>query len=280
MVPQHLSGVALRDIIKKELRIPSKLLASLKRDGIIEYDGKRVNVDIRVSQGGRVRLVLPDEEGSETIVPVNMPLDILYEDEDILAVNKSADMPTHPSMHNYDNTLGNAVMYYYRGRNFVFRPVNRLDRDTTGVVIIAKNRLACARLSEQMTEGVFQKTYFAKACGIINDDHGFIDAPIAREQESVIKRCVRDDGKRALTEYEVLERNFGENTTLVKVTLHTGRTHQIRVHFSHIGHPLLYDFLYGNEVKGKTVLLHCGSITFEHPTEKKKVCIKAPIPFI
>ncbi len=276
-ITQKLDGKLLRDIIKGELAVSSKLLTVLKRQGLIFLNERAVNVTVRVKCGDTIKIQLPDEDGSDNVIPVNIPLEILYEDEDILAVNKPADMPTHPSMNNYDNTLGNAVMYYYRNSGFVFRPVNRLDRDTTGIVIVAKNRFASAALSSQMQKGIFKKTYFALVSGIIENDTGIIDAPIERELNSVIKRCVRDDGKRAVTEYEVVQRNKENNTTFVKITLHTGRTHQIRVHFAHIGHPLMYDFLYGKEENGKTVHLHCGKVSFIHPTSGSQMCIEAEI---
>lgn len=266
-------GKAVGDIIRLNFDISSHLLAYLKNNQGIYLGDELVTVRKTVASGDILTLKIRDIK-SPNIVPVNLPLKIVYEDEDILVVDKPENMPVHPSINNYTNTLGNAVMYYYRHEEFTFRPVNRLDRDTTGLVVIAKNRYAADIISRQMKEGLFKKEYMAVVEGIIEEKEGEINAPIKRESESVIKRCVSEDGKAALTKYRVVDEC--DNKSLVKINLLTGRTHQIRVHFSHIGYPLCYDYLYGNEQKGKTFCLRCSKVEFFHPFTGKNISFSLP----
>lgn len=261
------------EIIRKHFDISSHLLAYLKNNQGIYLGDELVTVRKAVREGDTLTLIIRDIK-SPNIVAVNLPLDIVYEDEDILVVDKPQNMPVHPSINNYTNTLGNAVMYYYRHLDFTFRPVNRLDRDTTGLVVIAKNRYSADIISRQMKDGTFKKEYMAIVEGIFDKKEGEINAPIKRESESVIRRCVSPDGKTALTKYKVVE-EYGDKS-LVKIRLMTGRTHQIRVHFSHIGHPLCYDYLYGREEKGKTFNLRCSRVEFVHPFTGRKVVFSLP----
>ena len=261
------------EIIRRYFDISSHLLAYLKNNDGIYLNDQPVTVRKTVRTGDTLMLVLRDAK-SPNIVPVNLPLEIVYEDEDILVVDKPHNMPVHPSINNYTNTLANAVMYYYRNEAFTFRAVNRLDRDTTGLVVIAKNRYSADILSRQMKDGVFKKEYTALVEGILCQKEGEISAPIRRECESVIKRCVSSDGKYALTKYRVMDER--DNKSLVKIRLMTGRTHQIRVHFAYIGHPLCYDYLYGTEIKGKTFYLRCSRIEFNHPFTGKKTVFSLP----
>jgi len=263
------------ELLKKHFQLSSRLITKLKHTGGIKLNGKTVTVRKEVLVGDSLTVEMP-QSASLNVIPVNLPIDILYEDEDILVVNKPRNMPVHPSMNNYDNTLGNAVMYYYKDVPFVYRPVNRLDRDTTGVVIIAKTPQAGCDLSRQMQEGKFKKEYLALLSGTPEAEYGIINAPIKRENESIIKRCVSPDGQNAVTEYTIIKKN--ENSSVAHIKLHTGRTHQIRVHFAHIGHPLMYDYLYGKEESEKTFCLHCYKLTFFHPVTKEKVCIVCPPP--
>ena len=257
-------------LLKKHFCLSSRLITKLKQSGGIKLNGETVTVRKTVTAGDELCVIMP-ESNSPNVIPVKLPLDILYEDDDILAVNKPRNMPVHPSMNNYDNTLGNAVMYYYKDIPFVYRPVNRLDRDTTGIVIIAKTPQASHNLSKQMQEGKFKKEYLALIEGIPFPRYGIIDAPIKREQESIIKRCVAPDGQRAVTEYVIIDKN--ETTSVAHIKLHTGRTHQIRVHFAHIGHPLKNDYLYGTEKIGETFYLHCYKLTFFHPVTNERVTL-------
>ena len=202
---------------------------------------------------------------------MSIPLRILYEDDELLAVDKPTNMPTHPSKGNNLPTLANAVMGMYGG-NFVFRSVNRLDRDTSGIVIIAKNQMSAGKLSELMKAGKFRKEYECIVDGVPNPPIGIINQPIEREHEGSIKRIVRPDGKRAVTEYRVIG-ELGERSRC-RIILHTGRTHQIRVHMAYIGHPLSGDFLYGKRAESE-YFLRCVSISFPHPKTGENLTIKA-----
>lgn len=256
------------ELIAKNFKISSRMLTKLKNNDGIKLNGEHITVRGKVKEGDILSLIFPKEQ-SKNVVPVNLPLNILFEDEHLIIVNKPKDMPVHPSLNNYTNTLGNAVMYYFKDIPFVYRPVNRLDRDTTGIVIIAKSAYAHNSLSMQMQRNIFKKTYTAVTSCVPVPEKGIIDAPIRREQESIIKRIVAPDGQRAVTEYETISVKDGK--AVVRVLLHTGRTHQIRVHFSHIGAPLLYDYLYGEEVEGKTFMLHCTKLEFLHPITEEKM---------
>ena len=276
LITSEYDGMKVGDILKR-MSISSRLLPELKRTGGILLCDKVVTVREKVKEGDTVSVALYEESSSLNVVPANIDLDIIYEDEDILAVCKPKDMPVHPSAYNYDNTLGNAVMYYYRNKNFVYRPITRLDRDTTGLVIIAKNKLSAAILSDEIKNGNIRKTYLAYLSKTPKNDKGKIEAPILREAESVIKRKVDKDGKYALTEYEIIKK-LDDGKCIAKVCPITGRTHQIRVHMAHIGCPLTYDYLYGTETEGETLYLHCMSLEFTHPVTREKLILSCPPP--
>ena len=271
------AGKNVGELLKRKLSVSARLLPELKRSGGILLDGKNVTVREKVAAGQVLAIVISEEKPSENVVPMNLPVHVIYEDEDLIAVSKPKDMPVHPSAHNYDNTLGNAIMYYYKGENFVFRPITRLDRDTTGIVLVAKNKLSATVMSEDMKEGRIKKSYLALLSQIPKDDVGVVDEPIARCPDSVIKRMVSPDGKSALTEYEIIEKR-ADKSAVALVRPITGRTHQIRVHMAHIGCPLKYDYLYGEEIRGKTLFLHCTAVTFPHPVTREEMTISCP-PF-
>ena len=269
------SGKDVKHLLYNRFRASGRLITKLKNSDGIKLNGESVTVRKTVTKGDVLELILP-EQRSINVIPIEMPLEVLYEDDDILAVNKPFDMPVHPSMNNYDNTLGNAVMFRYKDEPFTYRPVNRLDRDTTGVVLIARNAYSAAELSKQLKNGVYKKTYLCVTDGVPEPLSGEIVAPIKREQESVIKRIVSSDGQPSFTKYKVLKEN-GENA-LVEVNPITGRTHQIRVHFSYIGCPLKNDFLYGVQEGDNIFMLHCRKIEFKHPLTGKEMVISAPVP--
>lgn len=277
---ENYSGRTVGDILKNKLSVSSRLLPELKRTGGIRLDGNQVTVREKAFCGQTVSAVLGDEKSSENVLPVELPLDIIYEDEDMLAVSKPKDMPVHPSMNNYENTLGNAVMFYFakQGQPFVYRPITRLDRDTTGIVIIAKNRFSAASLSDMIKNGGIKKTYFALLSSAPAEKSGKIAAPIARCGESVIKRCVDALGKEAITEYCIVGKVGADGSCAARVHPITGRTHQIRVHMAYIGCPLKYDYLYGSEIPGKTLILHCGAVELFHPITGEKMKLECPVP--
>ena len=243
--------------------------------GGVSINGQTVTMRGTVRPGDTVFVNFPDSI-SEGIPPMEMPLDIIYEDDYMIAVNKPKNMPTHPSKGNNLPTLANGIMAYFDG-NHTFRSINRLDRDTSGIVLMAKDAYSAAALSNSMKKGEFKKKYIAKIAGVPKEKHGIIDAPIRRESEGEMKRIVADDGKRAVTEYTVLCDN-GENS-LVEVLLHTGRTHQIRVHFSYIGHPLVGDFLYGERIENESYSLHCFELTLPHPKTKETMILRTKCEF-
>ena len=264
----------IRDYLKHRLGLSTSLIGKVKYGGVI-LNGEAVHMRATVKDDDEIEITLPDED-SENIEPMDIPLEVVYEDDYLLAVNKPSNMPVHPSRGNHLPTVANAVRFYI-GRPFVFRAVNRLDRDTSGIVLIAKDRLSGAKLYQSMKERKFTKTYLATIVGKPEDSHGFIDAPIIREAEGSIKRVVRADGKECLTEYKLISYDKENDTSVVRVTPHTGRTHQIRVHMAYIGHPLKNDFLYG-ERGAETYSLHCASLSFPHPFTNEVITVEAQAP--
>ncbi|MFQ6809107.1 MAG: RluA family pseudouridine synthase [Blautia sp.] len=247
--------------------------------GILQ-NGEWAYVRTPLVPGDVLKITLLEESASEHILPVPMEPDIIYEDEDLLVVNKPFDMPVHPSIHNYDNTLANGMAYYFqqKGETFIFRCINRLDRDTTGLLILAKNALSASILSNDMKTRKIHRTYQAVVSRIPVPASGTIDAPIARKEDSAIERCVDfEKGESAVTHYRTLKTK--ENLALVELSLETGRTHQIRVHMQHIGCPLLGDYLYHPDFTLiNRVALHSYSLTFDHPITGKSMYFCAPLP--
>ena len=253
-------------------------IQKLIKDGNVLVNGTPVKGSCRVKCDDEVVFSVP-ESVEPDIEPENIPLDILYEDEDILVLNKPADMPVHPSAGNYENTLANGVAWYYKqqGKAFVYRCINRLDRDTTGVLVLAKNPLSGALLSAQMKQRQIRRTYLALTDGI-PPERGTISAPVARMDASVITREVNfERGEAAVTHYERLAVSNGY--ALVELHLDTGRTHQIRVHMKYIGCPLPGDFLYHPVFDriGRQAL-HSFQLEFAHPITGEPMCFLAPVP--
>ena len=245
----------------------------IRRNGIWAYTKEKLEA------GDLLETVFEEGDSSENIVAVEMPLDIVYEDEDIFVLNKPADTPIHPSQGNYDNSLANGVKYYYesKGIPFVFRCINRLDRDTTGLVIIAKNMLSGAVLNQAMVNREIKRTYLAVVKGELPKE-GTIDFPIARKDGSTVERCVDfEKGESAVTHFECLRRS-GEYS-LAKIWLETGRTHQIRVHMNAIGHPLPGDFLYHPDFsKIGRQALHSWRLEFHHPVTGEVMKFEQELP--
>lgn len=221
-----------------------------------------------VKENDLIKVNLDFEEDNANIVSVKMNLKILYEDDSLLIVDKPPHMPVHPSLNHYENSLSNGVKYYFDSINLhrLIRPINRLDKDTSGIVMFAKNEYIQSRLTN------YTKEYIAIVVGTL-EGNGIIDKPIKRKANSIIERCVDENGEKAITEYEVLK-NFninGEDLTEVKCILHTGKTHQIRVHMASIGHAILGDTLYGKESDLiDRQALHAFKVKFIHPIVKKK----------
>lgn len=258
--------------------------------GLIQEGALRVNGEVEVKpsrklcSGDRILLSVPQVRAVE-IVPQNIPIDIIYQDSDIVIVNKPCGMVVHPAAGNEDRTLVNALMYHVKDLSGIggeMRPgiVHRLDKDTSGLILIAKNDHAHMAMSEQFKDRSTEKHYRAVAYGSFQHDEGLIDAPIARHPVDRKKMAVVSGGKPSQTEWRVLERLKG--ATYLDVHLLTGRTHQIRVHMHSIGHPLLGDCIYAPHTKVAVhiprLMLHAYSLAFDHPTTKKRMEFTAPLP--
>ena len=224
----------IQDYLKSKGYSASNIIDLKKYENGIMLNGVWAYMNQKPAVDDRLLVRVCENKKSENIVPVDIKLDIKYEDDDIIVINKLGDMPIHPSLNNYENSLANALMHYYKGKNFVFRCINRLDKDTTGLTIVAKHFLSAGILNIAMQNRQIKRVYNA----IVKDegrlpDADTIDLPIAREDDTLIKRKVSSDGQRAVTHFKVLKRF--EKYSLIELRLETGRTHQIRVHMSHIG---------------------------------------------
>ena len=264
----------------KEIGYPHAVLVQLKKtfEGIL-LNGKWEYVNTKLSTNDILTIRLIENESSKHIPPIYHALDIVYEDEDILVINKPANMPIHPSLNHYENTLANAVCYYYesKGIPYTFRCVNRLDKNTSGLTILAKHMLSSAILSEQVAVRQIHREYLAIVQGE-TPSNGTINAPIGRKASSTIERHIDyENGEHAVTHYTQIETKNGY--TLLSLKLETGRTHQIRVHMSGIGHPLIGDFLYNedsHEIDRQA--LHSHRLCFTHPITKKPLEFIVPMP--
>lgn len=274
-IDSALSGKTVRYIVRNHLGLSTALVRRLKAENGISLNGEVAKNHMTVSTGDTLLVQISDGK-SENIAPVNIPLDVLYEDGDMIALNKPRAMPTHPSQNHHHDTLANGIMYYYRNEDFTFRVITRLDRDTSGVVLVAKNPLSAQRLADAMQRGEIEKTYIAAVCGVPSPKAGNIKIPIKRREDSVILRTVAADGKYAETEYEVEKEKDG--LSLVRLFPKTGRTHQLRVHMQYMGTPIFGDDLYGAPGMGERTRLHCEKIVFPHPSTGNRMEISAPVP--
>lgn len=291
IIPPEFSGKYLKDFLMS-LGYSSDLIKHLKNT--VKLDAFHL-----LSEGEQVTIDIIENENSDNIVPNKyLPLDILFEDDDILVVDKPANMPIHPSQGNYDNTLANAVAHHYIDRPFVYRPITRLDKDTSGVCIIAKNKLSASVLSSMIQTNTLKRSYIGLVDGnifnIVNISDGIkaikelhdiikldfiIDVPIKREEDSTIKRMTAPDGERAVTNVFALKYYEDKNISLCKFRLFTGRTHQIRVHMKHIGHPIIGDFLYNPDYRLiKRQALHSSELQVIHPTTHKLIRLVSKMP--
>ncbi len=247
----------------------------------IQKNGVWAYVNDKLTTGDCLHLHWEEDSLSENILPVNLPFPIVYEDEDILVVNKPSDMPIHPSMNNYDNTLANAAMYYFKekGETFTYRCINRLDRDTSGLTILAKNMLSAGILAKHSGLRHIRREYLAIVSGN-TPPSDTINAPIARLNGSTIERCVDyENGEYAVTHYQKLSYNKEKDLSLIRLKLETGRTHQIRVHMKHAGFPLIGDFLYNPDYQYiSRQALHSAALTFIHPVTGKEMHFEVQMP--
>ena len=286
-VEKEESGIRIdRYLAEKDSGLSRSFIQKLLKDGQITVGDKAAKSNYKVRENDRIHLEIPDSSEPD-IVPEDIPLDILYEDEDVLIVNKPKGMVVHPAAGHYQGTLVNAVMAHcgdsLSGINGVMRPgiVHRIDKDTTGSVIACKNDAAHKCIAEQLKEHSINRRYRAVCHGVLKEDEGVIDKPIGRHPTDRKKMAVNEkNGKRAVTHYRVLERF--QDYTYIECVLETGRTHQIRVHMASIGHPLLGDTVYSNRkspfssLEGQT--LHAMTLGFQHPSSGEYVEVNAPLP--
>ena len=273
-VPDEACGQKVGNYLRK-IGLSHTLLVMVKRQGMLLLNGAPVYSTVLLSPGDVISVTVQEETVSDNIAPEEGPLDILYEDEDLLAVNKEAAIPVHPSRAHVYGTLAGRVMKHFEGQDFVFRAVNRLDKGTSGIVLIAKNPLSANWFSSRAD---ILKEYVGIADGLFPEDVT-ISLPIAREAPEEMLRVVREDGEYALT-YAHRTAVF-EGYSAVSFVLGTGRTHQIRVHSAHIGHPLLGDQLYapGSPSRGlERQALHAVRTSFTLPYSEKRITLEAPLP--
>ncbi|MBQ9773818.1 MAG: RluA family pseudouridine synthase [Clostridia bacterium] len=283
-ITQDMAGKTVRDLLRTELRLSVKMLKYLKyRNAGICVNGERCTVRRVLVCGDVLTLETEDREASEALLPVDLPIDVLYEDEDLVVPAKPAQMPTHPSHDHYDDTVANAPAFRYeqKGVPFVFRPINRLDRNTSGLLLVARNKIAAGALTQAMQAGLIRKSYLAILDGEMRERCGEIDLCLHRTRDSIIVReaCPPStpDADAAQTLYTVLASQNGH--TLVCAKPITGRTHQLRVHFAALGHPITGDDLYGTPSPLiARHALHAWQLTFPHPATGEAMTLTAPLP--
>ena len=278
-VIQHESGISIKEFLKVQ-RISKAALTDIKfKGGKILVNGREENVRYHLKNGDRLFLLFPPELPSSGLIPETLPLSIIYEDEYVLIVQKKYGMNTIPSREHPFGSLANALVGYYQdnGIEATTHIVTRLDRDTSGLVLIAKHRHIHHLLSEQQKGGDVKRKYIAIAEGKVTPLSDTINEPIGRCSDSIIKREVRGDGQSAITHYRVLTQN--NDISIVELSLETGRTHQIRVHLAYRGHPLLGDDLYGGQIdRINRQALHCFFLKFTHPVTKQIMTFTVDLP--
>lgn len=276
-------GKPIRDYVRNTLRLSRAELTTLKKkEGGILVNGSPVTVRAILQEGDRLTLDRTDRCTADNVTPQDLPLAILYEDDDLIALNKPPHMPTHPSRGHQNDTLANALAHYFTVKQipFIFRAVNRLDRDTSGVVLVAKNKGAAFCMAKELTGSRVEKQYLAVVEGLVTEA-GTVTRHIRRREEGRMERvvCPATEGQYAKTAYRPLGNREGR--TLLSVSPETGRTHQIRVHLSSLGHPICGDTLYGDPSGSPHIprqALHAYSLTFHRPSDGKRITVKAPLP--
>ena len=276
-------GRTIKDILKKEFSFSRRLRTKLKKQpSLVKLNDKEAYGWFQVNPGDLISVDFPQENSQ--FEAENIPIEILYEDEDLLVINKEPGMVCHPTKGHSSKTLSNAIQYYIdeKEESYKIRFISRLDMDTSGAILVAKNSHAQDHLIRQMTEGRVVKRYLALIEGHMEEDQGTIDLPIGHPEPDQLKRRVFHGGAKSVTHYKTLQREqFTERDySLLELVLETGRTHQIRVHLSHIGHPVLGDTLYGKPAPQyiSRQALHASYLSFPHPVSGKRMEIYAPLP--
>lgn len=279
-VPEELSGLKINQFLRRQGYSLQNLTDLKKMNESVLLNGEWAYLNQRISARDHILVHIQENESSEKIPPVELPLDIVYEDEDIIVINKPAGMPIHPSRNNYTNSMANALAWYYKEQDkpFIFRCTNRLDRDTSGLTVVSKHMLSGNIMSTMTAKREFHREYLAISRGHISPSSGVIDAPLARKPGSIIERTVDyENGERAITHYQVIKEQNGHS--LISLVLETGRTHQIRIHMKHLGFPLVGDYLYNPDMEFiNRQALHSYHLSFRHPITGKQMDFTAPLP--
>ncbi len=277
-IQKDAAGWSILRFLKEKHYSRSVMIQLKKTKNGIQINHEWAYVNHILKEGEILTIELIEPEAAQKISPTALPICVVYEDEDLLVINKPANMPIHPSIGHDKNTLANAVLYHaiQKQESYPYRCINRLDKDTSGLTIIAKNTYSSCLLYEQMRKRTIQRTYYAIVQGI-TPETGTICAPIARQKDTIIARTVSADGEPAVTHFQTLATK--DDLSFVKLWLDTGRTHQIRVHMCHIGHPLIGDFLYNpKDSRMKRQALHAGNLNFIHPITGQTLTLLAPLP--
>lgn len=273
-------GCTVKQYLKAKGYSSRSMIELKKNPSCVTRNEEPVYMTHSLQSGDKLTIHVMEEAPSEKILPVNLPLDIVYEDEDLLVINKPAGMPIHPSMHNYDNSVANALAWYFEQKDqpFVFRCINRLDRDTSGLAIIAKHYVSAGMLSEMVQRREIHREYLAIVRGSLTPKRGTISAPLSRKPGSIIERTIDfEHGETAVTHFHLVEEKSGHS--LVSLHLETGRTHQIRIHMKYLGYPLIGDYLYNPDMEYITrQALHSHRLSFPHPITGRQMEFVAPLP--
>lgn len=277
-VLQSWNGLTLEKLFRERWKAPKKLVHEWRMSKEVTVNGNSVAWSTILNEGDTISIPLLDHAENETVQAADLGISVLYEDDVLLIANKPAGMDTHPSQPGEAHSLLNGVAHHLQstGQNCMIKHIHRLDKDTTGAVLFAKNRLIGSMLDRMLEEREIKRTYLALVEGNIKKDEGEIKEKIGRDRHHATRRRVSPTGQTAVTHYRVLNRNPKKNLTLVSCTLESGRTHQIRVHFSHLNHPLAGDALYGGKRTFPRQALHARKIEFIHPISEEKMIVKAP----
>lgn len=280
IIDEDSAGLRVEQFLRRK-RYSGQNLSEIKRmPKSILVNGVHYYMRQELSTGDHLQVRICETQNSEKIPPTKLPLDIIYEDEDLLVLNKPAGMPIHPSLNNYTNSIANALAYYFQsqGKPFIFRCCNRLDRDTSGLTIVSKHLVSGSILSDMTKYREVHREYLAIARGSVTPSEGTIQAPLGRKEGTIIERTVDwEHGEDAVTHYKVVKEANGHS--LVSLRLETGRTHQIRIHMKHLGYPLIGDYLYNPDMEYMTrQALHSHHMEFTHPITGEHMSFTAPLP--